>query len=100
MDSEALKNKKHWNSFTTEFFLPPEFVVSQIEEHGSVQVWPISQSPVRIISPRERRAQIDRNRYEEVLKRPLACHKCRQSLKTIPALKSHIVNCRWADNEP
>ena len=36
--SSALKTKKHWNSFTTEFFLKPSFIIDQLETVGSVKV--------------------------------------------------------------
>ena len=36
-DSPCLKNKKHWNSFTTEFFLSHQDVVSQLETNGKVR---------------------------------------------------------------
>jgi len=37
--SPSLKNKKHWNSFTTEFFLQPSFIIEQLETNGSVKVY-------------------------------------------------------------
>eukprot|EP00124_Ichthyophonus_hoferi_P005172 Ihof_evm2s690 gene=Ihof_evmTU2s690 len=36
-DSFYLKNKKHWNTFTTSFFLDAQIVVSMIESRGYVE---------------------------------------------------------------
>ncbi|ORX48987.1 HIT-like protein [Piromyces finnis] len=68
--SPSLKNKKHWNSFTTEFFLKPSFIIKQLENYGSIK--------------------IDKQHYETILKRPLKCHKCNQEMKNMPTLKSHL----------
>ena len=37
-DSVCLKNKKHWNSFTTEFFVPSEKILKDLEEQGSINL--------------------------------------------------------------
>ncbi|KAJ3026764.1 UNVERIFIED_CONTAM: hypothetical protein HDU68_005110 [Siphonaria sp. JEL0065] len=70
MVSPALKNKKHWNSFTTRFFIPLETVVTRIEKDGSIE--------------------IDKEEYEQLLKGPLVCHKCQKTIKNIPELKKHL----------
>lgn len=72
-DSPALKNKKHWNSFTTAFFKDLDAVVSEVNAHGSVRV--------------------DRAAAEQLLKAPLRCHRCGCMLGTTPQLKAHIVQC-------
>ena len=69
-DSPCLKTKKHWNSFTSEFFLPAEDVVRQLQTLGKVEV--------------------DKGRYEAILKAPLKCHVCHASCQNMPKLKAHI----------
>ena len=36
-DSPCLKHKKHWNSFTTPYFIPSTRVISQMEEEGKIE---------------------------------------------------------------
>ncbi|OWA54863.1 putative Aprataxin [Hypsibius exemplaris] len=69
-DSACLKHKKHWNSFTTPFFMDAEKVLTTLKEKGKVA--------------------LDKSRAEELLKDPLRCHVCKESLATIPKLKDHI----------
>ncbi|XP_061889209.1 aprataxin-like isoform X3 [Entelurus aequoreus] len=68
-DSPCLKNKKHWNSFTTEYFINSQDVIGMLESHGRVTV---------------------REGTGDLLKAPLRCHLCRHQLATIPALKQHL----------
>ncbi|ORX86767.1 HIT-like protein [Anaeromyces robustus] len=68
--SPYLKTKKHWNSFTSEFFLKPSFIIKQLEEND--------------------RVNIDKSHFEIVLKKALICHKCKQELKNMPTLKAHL----------
>jgi aprataxin len=68
--SPCVKHKKHWNSFTTAFFLPIDAVMDQLERHGSVAV--------------------DVGAAEALLKGPLVCQVCGQVLGTMPALKQHV----------
>lgn len=68
--SPCLKNKKHWNSFTTNFFVDAESVVSMLEVNGEVS--------------------LDKVKYEEMLTLPLQCHVCREMMPNMPKLKSHI----------
>jgi len=70
-DSPCLKNKKHWNSFTTEFFLSHQDVVSQLETNGKVR-------------------QYTKEETEKWLKKDLVCHKCSYRPKNMPDLKSHL----------
>lgn len=70
-DSVCLKHRKHWNSFTTEFFMPPKDILKQLEEEGNVK--------------------IDKQYYEELLKKGLACHLCKEKPKNMPTLKKHIL---------
>ena len=36
--SDALKNKKHWNSFTSEFFIEIDTFIRRLENEGTIQV--------------------------------------------------------------
>ncbi|GMH35599.1 hypothetical protein BSKO_03467 [Bryopsis sp. KO-2023] len=72
-DAPGLKNKKHWNSFTTEFFLNFDDVVESLEKTGCIDV--------------------NVEEAEEMLKRPLACHRCQKVQGTMPKLKEHIRSC-------
>ncbi|XP_026722463.1 aprataxin isoform X1 [Athene cunicularia] len=68
-DSPALKTKKHWNSFTTDYFLNSEDVIEMVRSKGKVMV---------------------KDHASELLKLPLRCHCCKQQLSTIPQLKEHL----------
>ncbi|NXY82247.1 APTX protein, partial [Alcedo cyanopectus] len=68
-DSPALKTKKHWNSFTTDYFLNSEDVIEMVRSKGKVFV---------------------KDHVSELLKLPLRCHRCKQQLSTIPQLKEHL----------
>ncbi|XP_055013812.1 aprataxin isoform X2 [Boleophthalmus pectinirostris] len=68
-DSPCLKNKKHWNSFTTEYFIESKDVLHMLESNGRVSV---------------------KEGTSELLKLPLRCHICHRELSTIPALKEHL----------
>ncbi|XP_065405961.1 aprataxin isoform X10 [Chrysemys picta bellii] len=68
-DSPCLKNKKHWNSFTTEYFLNSQDVIEMVETKGKVLV---------------------KDGTSELLKLPLRCHVCKQHQSTIPQLKEHL----------
>ncbi|KAI8822377.1 HIT-like domain-containing protein [Fimicolochytrium jonesii] len=72
-DSPHLKNKKHWNSFTTPFFKDFEEVRDILNREGSVN--------------------FDTAYYEGLLKGPLKCHRCGEEVKNIPGLKAHIGGC-------
>ncbi|XP_008284720.1 aprataxin isoform X2 [Stegastes partitus] len=68
-DSPCLKNKKHWNSFTTDYFIESHDVIQMLETNGRVTV---------------------KEGTSELLKLPLRCHMCCKDLPTIPALKEHL----------
>ena len=70
-DSDCLKHKKHWNSFTTEFFVDAEDIISSLEEKGRVEVF-------------------DKAKCDSLLKRQLRCHVCGQEQSNLPRLKAHI----------
>ncbi|XP_070779087.1 aprataxin isoform X2 [Enoplosus armatus] len=68
-DSACLKHKKHWNSFTTDYFIESHDVTHMLETNGRITV---------------------KEGTSELLKLPLRCHMCRKELPTIPALKEHL----------
>jgi aprataxin len=70
MDSVYLKNKKHWNSFTTEFFLDVDDVIKTLE--GG------------------KRLEYKVDEKEELLKRDMKCQKCGEVLRNMPKLKEHL----------
>ncbi|CAM0872711.1 unnamed protein product [Alopecurus aequalis] len=71
-NSPSLKNKKHWNSFTTAFFLDSVDVIDEVDQHGSATISP----------------------DEKLLAMELRCHRCRSAHPNIPKLKSHIAACK------
>lgn len=73
LSGTGMKQKKHWNSFTTDFFVGVDEVIATLRHGGQVL--------------------IDRADCEELLKLPLNCNKCRTQFGTMPKLKSHIVQC-------
>ncbi|XP_078070071.1 aprataxin [Mustelus asterias] len=68
-DSPCLKNKKHWNSFNTDYFLESEDVMKMVERDGKVTV---------------------KDGTAELLKLPLMCHVCQRQQSTMPQLKEHL----------
>lgn len=73
-DAPALKTKKHWNSFTTAFFLDADAVEAALREEGRVAV--------------------EKPRAEALLKEPLRCHACGAAQANMPAVKSHLSRCQ------
>ncbi|KAM0830256.1 hypothetical protein ACQ4PT_066325 [Festuca glaucescens] len=71
-NSPILKNKKHWNSFTSAFFLDSVDVMEEIDQQGCATISP----------------------DEKLLAMELRCHRCRSAHPNIPKLKSHIAACK------
>lgn len=69
-DSPSLKTKKHWNSFTTSFFLLSTNVIQELEKKNSIT--------------------LNKELYESFLTSPLQCHKCSYYPKHMPDLKQHL----------
>ncbi|XP_062333544.1 aprataxin isoform X3 [Osmerus eperlanus] len=68
-DSPSLKNKKHWNSFTTDYFIESQEVIVMLEKAGKVTI---------------------KEGINDLLKLPIRCHVCQKELSTIPQLKEHL----------
>lgn len=71
--SSFLKNKKHWNSFNSPFFIPIDSFIQQLEEKGFIS--------------------FSKEKYEEFLNQTMKCPKCSQSFSTIPKMKQHYATC-------
>ena len=69
-DSTCLKNKRHWNSFTTSFFRLASQILSELKTSGCIS--------------------IDSGFYKQLLEGALKCHICDEKPKNIPRLKDHI----------
>ena len=76
--SPGLKLKKHWNSFTTAFFVPLDKVLLDLEARNAVAV--------------------DIAQAEALLKSSLQCHKCQTGMQNMPKLKAHITACKGRQN--
>ncbi|KAK6637954.1 hypothetical protein RUM44_008377 [Polyplax serrata] len=70
-DSPYLKTKKHWNSFTTNYFISSEKLIQQFEEKGVMSVRSLSE-------------------YKNCIQQNLACHKCEYKPNNMPDLKTHL----------
>ncbi|KAG9321945.1 hypothetical protein KVV02_006917 [Mortierella alpina] len=71
--ADALKKKQHWNSFTTPFFLNPQFVIDNIQTKGSFSLT----------------AQQTED-FRAMISRDLKCNQCNERPKNMPALKRHL----------
>ena len=71
-DSPALKHKKHWNSFTTPFFLPLPEVEAALAAGGAGRV------------------VVDVEAAEELLKGEMRCYKCGERMQNMPTLTRHL----------
>ena len=71
LQGHALKTKHHYNSFTTEFFVTIENLMSVLSERGK---FPKNDAY-----------------YEQLAKRPLECHLCGVNIGNMPKLKAHLL---------
>lgn len=120
-DSPGLKNKKHWNSFTSDFFLDASWVLAQLRQVRRWDVqrcpappglwWPRPRSclprcPAQLQLPSSQSClpsprccpQAGALRYslhakEALLKQDLRCHRCGAAQANMPQLKAHIASC-------
>eukprot|EP00758_Cryptobia_borreli_P013530 Tbor_TRINITY_DN5844_c1_g1::TRINITY_DN5844_c1_g1_i1::g.6771::m.6771/K10863/APTX; aprataxin len=75
LESERLKTKHHYNSFASHHFLLADRVISDLEANGEVTI------------------NQDVDRYNEMLNGPMHCLWCREPLKGVPSMKSHVPIC-------
>nr|CAD7573374.1 unnamed protein product [Timema californicum] len=71
-NSSCLKTKKHWNSFTTEFFIPSKKVIADLQEFSKI-------------------APLSKDESKKLMDSPLCCHKCSFLAANMPKLKTHLV---------
>ena len=69
-DSPCLKNKRHWNSFTSSFFRPANDILNELKRKNCIS--------------------IDSSHYKRLLENPLKCHICSEQPRNIPRLKDHL----------
>ncbi|XP_063828233.1 aprataxin [Ostrinia nubilalis] len=72
MISPCLKTKIHWNSFTTNFFIPFEDILNELKETGSIKK----------MSP---------ELHKNLMATPLQCNQCTFNPKNLPQLKEHLL---------
>ena len=70
-DSVHLKTKRHWNSFTSPFFIDAEIIITALKINGRPEL-------------------MDKAKCDLLLKESLQCHVCREPQPTMPKLKQHI----------
>ena len=73
-DSPCLKTKKHWNSFTTEYFVSSDTVLDLLTQKGSCTSVQNSNDKGK----------------KELLGRDLQCNQCTFKPKNMPDLKTHL----------
>ena len=71
-NSECLKNKKHWNSFNTEYFIPADKVLELLEQNGKITPDDLGQDK------------------KSLLKQDLICNQCSHRPKNMPQFKEHL----------
>lgn len=76
-DSPCLKHKKHWNSFTTRFFLDVDWVLQRLEDlNGTAD-----------------HLEYDLDEKHALEKGIMRCPKCKIELRNMPAVKTHVAMC-------
>jgi aprataxin len=72
--SDYLKNKKHWNSFNTKYFVRLNNVIEHLRLHDDLS---------GLVE--------NHDKLERYLKMDLMCNKCTEHLANIPKLKQHLL---------
>lgn len=75
--SDCLKNKKHWNSFTSPYFVKLNDLIEHLESESDY--FKCDKFNLK-----------NRAKLDEYLKLDLKCHKCGKSCNNIPNLKAHL----------
>jgi aprataxin len=76
-NSDHLKTKRHYNSFTTKFFIKINDIINHLESNNN--------NINSIIGSKEY--------YEGLLKSDMKCNRCGIVLNNIPNLKKHLHSC-------
>ncbi|XP_053606621.1 aprataxin [Plodia interpunctella] len=72
MVSPCLKTKVHWNSFTTNFFIPYQDALKELKESGSIK-------------------KISSELHKSLMATDLVCNQCDFKPKNMPQLKEHLL---------
>ncbi|CAM9459764.1 unnamed protein product [Pylaiella littoralis] len=72
-DSERMKKRSHWNSFTTDFFLEFSWVEARLQELGSLELHNL--------------------RLKDLEATPLRCFRCGRQMGNMTLLKNHNRGC-------
>ncbi len=78
--SDFLKTKKHWNSFTTDYFLELKCLIEHLKSLRTPDDY-FKTDKFNLKQP---------ERLESFLKFDLKCHICHSKLKNMPELKKHL----------
>mmetsp|Transcript_30582 Transcript_30582/g.49490 ORF Transcript_30582/g.49490 Transcript_30582/m.49490 type:complete len:997 (-) Transcript_30582:353-3343(-) len=73
-ESDALKTKEHYNSFTSGFFIDSSELIKILREQG--------------------RVSFDENKYGAMKKQALKCFRCGIVPANMPKLKAHLLTCK------
>ncbi|EPY25846.1 aprataxin [Angomonas deanei] len=76
LDSPCLKNKKHYNSFATFFFLSSERVIEDLTTHHRITL------------------NQDVKQLHQLEEQSMCCLWCGEPLANVPAMKQHIRACK------
>ena len=79
--SPCLKHKKHWNSFTSSYFVSLAELIAHLE---TIEIKKIDYFKEDRFNLRKR------EKLDELLKLDLKCHKCQKCMKNMPELKKHL----------
>lgn len=76
--SDCLKNKKHWNSFTSPYFVHLNQLIDNLDQVKDY----FAEDKFNLNKPNVLKAYLDSN---------LKCHVCNKEINNIPNLKKHLV---------
>ena len=80
--SDCIKTKKHWLSFTTDFFVAPSQVEALLRDRDRAAAPSVPLGDKALGTEEDREAHLNG---------PLRCHVCATQLKNMPALKAHLL---------
>jgi aprataxin len=78
---DCIKHKKHWLSFTTDFFVAPSAVEALLRDKGRAAAPNVPLGDTALGTKEDREAH---------LRGPLRCHVCATQVKDMPKLKAHL----------